>query len=165
MPSVARLKITTYCISFVHYPSIRNPEMWNGSKSHPASALTHCSLALKLRKKTTKIPQSLAVFDDDISSMRFDGYSAMVEEKEVSLKVNVTLHMMDTKAVNLCLGLGGAYCDWCNYSRYAWHDLAIVEQGFEITRTVNDLQALFEEIGKEDGSVAKWCKYYVRWKD
>ena len=49
----------------------------------------------------------------------------------------------------------GAYCDLCGFSRDACPDPAIVEKRFEITRTVSDLQALFEEIGRDHGGVVK----------
>ena len=49
----------------------------------------------------------------------------------------------------------GAYCDLCGFSRDACPDPAIVEKRIEITRTVSDLQALFEEIGRDHGGVAK----------
>ena len=125
------------------------------TQKSPNSALTHRPLALQLGKESSETLQSLTVFDDDINSMKSVGCTAMVGEKEVPLKVNVVSHMMDMKAANLYLGLGGAYCDLCDYSRDACHDPNIVEEGFEITRNVNDLQALFDEIGQEDGSVTK----------
>ena len=113
------------------------------TQKSPNSALTHRPLALQLGKESTETLQSLQVFDDDINAMKCDGFTTVVGEKEVSLKVNVASHMMDMKAANLYLGLGGAYCDLCDHSRDACHDPAVVERGFEITRTVADLHSLF----------------------
>ena len=63
--------------------------------------------------------------------------------------------MMDLKAANLYLGLGGAYCDLCDNSKDSCHNPAVVKEGFEITRTVSSLHDLFGELGEEDGSVTR----------
>ena len=71
--------------------------------------------------------------------MKADGFTTVVGEKLVSVKVNVASYMMDMKAANLYLGLGGAYCDLCDHSRADCHDPEVVRAGFEITRTVEDI--------------------------
>ena len=53
----------------------------------PNSALTHRPLALQLGKESTKTLQSLRYFDDDINSMKSNGCTVMVGEKEVALKL------------------------------------------------------------------------------
>ena len=87
--------------------------------------------------------------------MKADGFTTVVGEKLVSVKVNVASYMMDIKAANLYLGLGGAYCDLCDHSRADCHDPEVVRAGFEITRTVEDLHSLFEKVANDDGVVVK----------
>ena len=115
------------------------------TQKSPNSALTHRPLALQLGKESTETLQSHQVFEDDINKMQNDGIETVVGEKSVNVKVNVASHMMDLKAANLYLGLGGSYCDLCEYSRADCHDPDVVRAGFQITRTVADMQALFQE--------------------
>merc|ERR1712096_14367 len=68
--------------------------------------------------------------------------------------------MMDIKAANLYLGLGGAYCDLCDHSRADCHDPDVVRDGFEITRNVTDLHSLFEEVTDDDGVIIKHREDY-----
>ena len=75
----------------------------------------------------------------------------VVEEKPVSVKVNVSSRIMDIKAANFYLGLGGAYCDLCDHSRVECHDPEVIKAGFEITRSVADLHTVFEAVADEMG--------------
>ena len=108
------------------------------TQKSPNSALTHRPLALQLGKESTETLQSLQVFDADINAMKSDGFQTVVGEKSVAVKANVASHMMDMKAANLYLGLGGAYCDMCDHSRADCHDSDVVRAGLKITRTVGD---------------------------
>ena len=117
--------------------------------------MTHRPLALQLGKESTETLQSLQVFDADINAMKSDGFQTVVGEKSVAVKANVASHMMDMKAANLYLGLGGAYCDMCDHSRADCHDPDIVRAGFEITRTVADLHSIFETVVDDDGEIVK----------
>ena len=121
----------------------------------PNSAHTHRPLALQLGKESTETLQSLQIFDEDINKMKENGFTTMVGEKEVAVKVNVASHIMDLKAANLYLGLGGAYCDLCNHSRADCHDPDVVRDGFEITRNVADLKSLFAEVTDDDDVIIK----------
>ena len=125
------------------------------TQKSPNSALTHRPLALQLGKESAETLQSLQIFDDEINKMKDEGFSTIVGEKLVSVKVNVSSHMMDMKAANLYLGLGGAYCDLCDHSRADCHDPIVVRAGFEITRTIEDLHCIFEAVADEDGQVIK----------
>ena len=53
-----------------------------------------------------------------------------VGNTKVFLKVKIISHMMDTKAAKLYLGLGGAYCDLCDFPKDLCHDPDAVKQGF-----------------------------------
>ena len=121
----------------------------------PNSALTHRPLALQLGKESNQSLQFLKVFEDTINKMTSDGCMVVVRGKEISLKVNIISHMMDMKAANLYLGLGGAYCDLCDISKADCHDVERVKQGFAITRSITSLHSLFDDISTEDGSVVK----------
>ena len=125
--------------------------MWE--QKSPNSPLTHRLLALQMGKESAEPLRSLAIFNEDQTKLKTEGRKAIVDDVEVPLKVNVVSHMMDLKAAHLCLGLTGAYCDLCGVSRPLCHDPSRVEEGFEITRTVNNLQNLFQELVQEDGSV------------
>ena len=131
------------------------------TQKSPNSALTHRPLALQLGKESTETLQSLQVFEDDINKMQNDGIETVVGEKSVNVKVNVASHMMDLKAANLYLGLGGSYCDLCEYSRADCHDPDVVRAGFQITRTVADMQALFQENIDEDDEIVKHHNDYA----
>ena len=131
----------------------RGEVIW--TQKSPNSALTHRPLALQLGKESRETLESLQVFDNDINKMKADGFTTVVGEKLVSVKVNVASYMMDIKAANLYLGLGGAYCDLCDHSRADCHDPEVVRAGFEITRTVEDLYSLFEKVANDDGVVVK----------
>ena len=68
--------------------------------------------------------------------------------------------MMDMKAAHLYFGIGGAYCDLCHTSANLAHDPKRVEEGFEITRSVEELHSLFEELVQDDGSIQKKSRDY-----
>ena len=116
------------------------------TQKSPNSALTRRPLGLQLGKESTETLQSLQVFDADINAIKSDGFQTVVGEKSVAVKVNVVSHMMDMKAANLYLGLGGAYCDMCDHSRADCHDLDVVQAGFKITRTNAELHSIFETV-------------------
>ena len=125
------------------------------TQESPNSALTHRPLSLQLGKESVCTLQSLKTFDKDIKSMKDEGFRIDVGEKKVDVKVNVSSHMMDMKAANLYLGLGGAFCDLCEHSRGDCHDPEIVKAGFEISRSVEDLHSLFDELVGDDGMIIK----------
>ena len=60
--------------------------------------------------------KSLGDYNDDISLLKETGIS-VIAVGEKNMVVNIKAHMMDMKAAHLYLGLGGAYCDLCNYSK------------------------------------------------
>ena len=95
------------------------------------------------------------MFNDDINKMKSVGCKVKVGDQEIPLWVNVASHMMDMKAANIYLGIGGAYCDLCETSKEDCQDTGIVGEGFDITRNVEDLKGLFNDLVQDDGSVWK----------
>ena len=67
---------------------------------------------------------------------------------------------MDMKAARLYTGLGGAFCDFCEFSKEQCQDVDVVVNGFQITRNIEDLRCLFEDLCQDDGSVAKSANDY-----
>ena len=78
------------------------------SPNHP---LIHRPLALQMGKESTESLQSLTVFNKDIDLLKSTGCHINIHNQDISMMVNIQSHMMDRKALNLFLGLGGAYCD------------------------------------------------------
>ena len=70
--------------------------------------------------------------------------------------------MMDRKASNLLLGLGGAYFDLCHFSKEDFMDIKQIEEGFEITRDIASMHGIFEDLGQKDGTVRKKNDYDTR---
>ena len=77
----------------------------------PNSPLTHRPSALQLGKESADSLQSLAIFNNDQTTLKTDGCKIVVGDIELPLKVNIVSHMMHMKAAHLYRGLGGAYCD------------------------------------------------------
>ena len=69
--------------------------------------------------------------------------------------------MMDRKAANLYTGLGGSYCDLCTYSKEACLNQTLVEEGFTITRDIDNILAIFEELVQDDGTLEKHKNDYA----
>ena len=63
--------------------------------------------------------------------------------------------MMDRKAANLFTGLGWSYCDLYKYSKGECLDKNLVEEGFQITRDIEEINSIFEELVQDDGTVRK----------
>ena len=122
----------------------------------PNNPLTHRPLVLQMGKESLESVRSLEIFNDDISVLKDRGCIINIPEvSDITLKVVIKSHMMDMKAAHAYLGLGGAYCDLCSFSRKQCHDINQVELGFEITRTVDSLQNIFNDLVQEDGSILK----------
>ena len=61
--------------------------------------------------------------------------------------------MLDGKAAKLYTGLGGSYCDLCCYSKEECLDRNLVERGFSITHTIDDLLSLLNELADEESNI------------
>ena len=95
--------------------------------------------------------------------MQERGIDLITEHKQINMKVVIQLHMLDRKAANLYQGLGGAYCDLCEFSEEQCLDIATIENGFNITRNINSLHSIFNDLQKDDGTIL-WGKgdYSIR---
>ena len=122
----------------------------------PNNPLTHRPLSLQMGKESAESLKSLEIFNDDISTLKDTGFNfETVADQDVTMKVHIKSHMMDMKAAHLYLGLGGAYCDLCNFSKEQCLDPGQIEMGFEITRDIDSLQNVFNDLVQDDGSILK----------
>ena len=83
------------------------------------------------------------------------GVNITLNYKNANLKVNIQSFMLDRSASELYQGLDGAYCDLCDHSKEECLDIATVENGFSITRDIESLLAIFDELETEGGTVLK----------
>ena len=122
----------------------------------PNNPLTHRPVALQMGKESSNSLKSLEIFNNDISILNTTGSKIVVkDDQEIIMKVKIQSHMMDMKAAYLYIGLGRAYCDLCHFSKEQCCSEDQINAGFEITRNINDLHSLFNELVKEDGSILK----------
>ena len=121
----------------------------------PNNPPTHRPLQLQMGKESADSLRTLEQFNDDIKELKNEGVTIRKDDKELHLKVEIKSHMMDMKAAHLFLGLGGAYCDLCSYSRDACHSLDIIQNGFQIDRDVETLHSIFQDLVQNDGSILK----------
>ena len=54
--------------------------------------------------------------------------------------------MMDRKAVNLYLGIVGAYCDLCSLSKEECHNLDVIKHGISIDKNISTSHKIFEDL-------------------
>lgn len=134
-------------------------EMENGRvfwvQDSPNNPPTHRPLQLQMGKESADSLRTLEQFNDEIKELKNEGVTIRKDDKELHLKVEIKSHMMDMKAAHLFLGLGGAYCDLCSYSRDACHSLDIIQNGFQIDRDVKTLHSIFQDLVQDDGSILK----------
>ena len=114
-------------------------------------------------KETITNLSSLEVYNDEIKNLRDTGISVQGSNSTHLLKSEVISHMLDGKAAKLYTGLGGAYCDLCNYSKDDCENIAVIHVGFTITRKIKDTIDFFAEHSNEQGEVIKsGGDYYER---
>lgn len=129
----------------------------------PNNPLTHRPLALQMGKESSDSLKSLEIFNNDILTLNNTGCNIIDNDgQEIVLKVKIQSHMMDMKATHLYLGLGGAYCDLCHFSKEQCCNEDHINVGFEITRDINSLHSLFNELLKDDGSILIKPKDYPK---
>ena len=122
----------------------------------PNSPLTQRPLCLQMGKESVDSLQALKVFTDEINMFE-DGGTVLAQygEEIYNVKCDLKGWMMDRKAANLFTGLGGSYCDLCKYSKGECLDKNLVEEGFQITRDIEEINSIFEELVQDDGIVRK----------
>ena len=104
----------------------------------PNSLYTHWPVSLQMGKESEESLQSLKLFNDDISKMKNDCITVKKGDDSYKVKVKKILHMMDMKAANLYLGLGGAYCDLCTCSKDQCLDPERIKVDLTNNREVED---------------------------
>ena len=70
---------------------------------------------------------------------------------------NIAATFLDRKASNLYLGIDGAYCDLCTYSKPQCCNEYLVVEGFKIDR---EISLIFLDLVELDGEVKKRANYY-----
>ena len=119
--------------------------IWN--QDSPNVANTQRPLMVQMGKESHKTLQSLTLFENDIKTLTNEGM--VVGEHNV--KLTILGHMLDRKAADIFTGLGGSYCDLCDFSKEQCLQKDIVQNGFEITRDIETLNSIFEKLVSEDG--------------
>ena len=121
------------------------------SQDAPNVANSQRPLLVQMGKELQETFQSLALFERDIEKLAND----MVIGNH-NVKLTIQGHMLDRKAADIFTGLGGSYCDPCDFSKdQCLQKDDIIESGFEIIRDINTLKQIFDELVNKDGSIEK----------
>ena len=139
------------------------PLKWLGNSSNVlweqqcfmGAAFTQRRVGLQMGKESTESLQSLTVFNKDIEMLRKEGFLLEKHGKKVLVKSEIVSHMLDMKAAHMYLGLGGCYCDLCDLTKIQCLDKERIEAGFQISRNIDELHSIFNEVVQEDGKVVK----------
>ena len=134
--------------------SLKTQESTIWEQTTPNNPLTHRPIQLQMGKESAEALRSLEIHNEQIHDLKNNGFTLEIKETETNVKVNIISHMMDMKAAHLYLGLGGAFCDLCDFSKEQCHNVDVIANGFKINRTVQDLHNIFEDI-QQDGEVVK----------
>ena len=68
---------------------------------------------------------------DFVVSVKEDNEGKEDSQKSVNIESTVVSYMLDRKAANLYLGLGGAYCDLCDHSKEDCFNEELIENGID----------------------------------
>ena len=128
------------------------------SQDAPNVANSQRPLLVRMGKESQETLESLALFEQDIEKLANEG---MVIGNH-NIKLTIQGHMLDRKAAGIFTGLGRSYCDLCDFSKGQCLQKDIVESGFEITKDIDTLKQIFDELVNEDGSIEKCAGDYER---
>ena len=78
-----------------------------------------------------------------------------LRSEKIVIKASCVSYMMDRKASNLYLGLGGAYCDLCVYAKTELLDELLIREGIEITRSFENLHNICNDLPTGQGTILK----------
>ena len=123
----------------------------------PNVATSQRPLLVQMGKESIETLQSLQLFENDIKRLTDEG--TVVDDNNV--KMTIQGHMLDRKAAELYTGLGGSYCDLCEYSKEQCLQRDIVEGGFEITRDIDSINQIFIDLVDDDGAICKVAGDYA----
>ena len=122
-------------------------------QSSPNAPLAHRPLCSQMGKESVSSLRSLESYKNDITLLKSEGILVTKDAICLQVKVKIVGHMLNGKAAKLYTGLGGSYCDLCCYSKEECLDRNLVERGFSITCTIDDLLSLFNELANEEGNI------------
>lgn len=117
---------------------------------------------IKIGKETFESLHSLEIFNVDIVTLKREGFMLTINDQVVNIRVDITGYMMDEKTANSYLGLHGSYCGLCSFSKQHFHYPEIVEEVFYIDRSIESINAIFEELSNEQATVARSRDYDSR---
>ena len=124
-------------------------------QSMPNTPKTQRALMIQTGKESSETLQSLTLYNDDMSTAKDMGFTICLNSEKIAVKASCASYMMDRKASNIYLGLGGAYCDLCEYTKQDCLEPLLIENGIEITRTVENLHNIFNELQTDEGTIRK----------
>ena len=125
----------------------------------PNAAHSQRVLMIQKGKETIQNVQTQGIFNADIKEVS-EGVSVELSEgPPVKVKFQIVSHMMDRKASDSYLGITGAYCDLCTYSKQQCRNQELVNEHFHITRNIDDMQKIFQDL-QQDGSIPSRANDY-----
>ena len=128
-------------------------ELW--TQLSPNSPLTQRPISLQMGKESATSLRSLEIFNQDITDLQTDGFLLEHGGKHFNVHTKIQGCMMDMKAAHLYSGLGGCYCDLCSYTKLQCVDREIIEEGFTISRDIDDIHSRFNMLVQDDGTILK----------
>ena len=118
----------------------------------PNAAHSQRVLMIQKGKETVENVQKQSVFNQDIQEINDGIELELPNSNTANVAVKIVSNMMNRKASDIYLGITGAYCDLCGYSKTQCEDHEFVEYGFHITRTLDEMRQIFNTL-QRDGIV------------
>ena len=135
----------------------------------PNNPVTHRPLAIQMGKESVERLQSLKTFNRDMQKLTAEGFFLAVSNMNLNMKLSIESNTVDLKASKMYLNLQGADCDLCSLPKEMFKNGELVKQGMKITRTVESLITLFNDLEADqnykiydDGSIQSIPKDYNR---
>ena len=110
---------------------------------------------IRLGKETSSNLQSLSVFNNAITNAAIEGFVVKVDTAAYNVKTKLLSYSLDRKAANYLFALWGAYCDLCKHSKQECSNVELVESGFLITRDLESITRVFDELQQDDGTIRR----------
>ena len=126
-----------------------NDILW--TQNAPNSEFVQRPILIEMGKGSEENLQSLAHFNEDIRKLKIQG----LEINGKIFFVNIAATCLDRKAANIYLGIGGAYCDLCTYSKQQCCNESLVEEGFKIDRDISTMQQIFLDLVQDNGDLKR----------
>ena len=85
----------------------------------------------------------------------------ITEGLSIIMKVNIKSYMMDIAVAHYYLGLGGAYCYLCDFTKKTmFRSLSDRNRIWNCKKNIDNLDNIYNELVKEDGTILKKRNYY-----